>query len=254
MWCPDCQQDVPAVAPPAGDSLVCSRCQAELLAVATAPSEAGIALDSFDQQPCAESDPLTPPRDWIDRDDTQKRLREIDRVLNSPYRRQGLLPQPQRTWSDLPAPPATVEPRAARNRPQPAPAATKKSWLLSFLLFSGAVGFCIGLGVLAWSAAFQLPQHWQHGMTLTIGAEGLLILSLAWMAARLWRNGRHMNQQLDGVDRQLTEMQHITGTLAGSQTASSQHFYHHFSQTANPHLLVANLRGQVEQLAGRVGT
>jgi hypothetical protein len=74
------------------------------------------------------------------------------------------------------------------------------------------------------------------------------------MAARLWRNGRRVNRQLHGVDQQLAKIEQLTGTLAGSANASSQHFYHHFSQGASPHLLVANLQGQVDQFAARMAS
>ena len=140
---------------------------------------------------------------------------------------------------------AVAEPSAGQTR-------NTTSWLLSFLLSVGVMAFGFGLGMLAWSASFRLPELWQQGMTLTIGAEGLLILSLTWMAARLWRNGRRVNRQLHGVDRQLAEIEQITGALAGSGQASSQHYYHHFSQAASPHMLVANLQGQVDQLAARL--
>ena len=255
MWCVDCQQDVPAVARSASEPLVCPRCHLELSAVAAAPSDAGIALDTFDIAQAKAEQTLTPPTDWFEQDTTNQRLREIDRMLHSPYRRTEVTPRENNTWPEMPAPPVAAPPQSPlATRPSARVAKpTTFSWLLSMLLCCGVIGFCIGSGLLAWSAGFQLPQLWQHGMTLTIGAEGLLILSLTWMAIRLWRNGRQVNHQLDGVGQQLDQMQQLTGTLAGSQTASSQHFYHHFSQAASPHLLVANLRGQVEQLAGRVG-
>jgi endogenous inhibitor of DNA gyrase (YacG/DUF329 family) len=50
MWCADCQQDVPAVARSAREPLICPRCQHELARQTSAiPSDAGVALDSFDQ-------------------------------------------------------------------------------------------------------------------------------------------------------------------------------------------------------------
>lgn len=131
-------------------------------------------------------------------------------------------------------------------------AKTATSWLLSLLLGSGVLAFCVGVGLLTWSAAFQLSPVWQQGMTLTIAAEGMLILSLTWMAVRLWHNGRYVNRQLHGVDRQLAEIEQITGELAGSNQSSSHRYYHHFSQVASPHLLAANLQGQVDQLAARL--
>lgn len=287
MWCADCQQDVPAVVRAANEPLVCPRCQAELAVMsATVPSDAGISLDSFDQTVdeviSAAEQELAPPRDWFAEEPTRQRMREIDRMLHSPYRQtpsaqpsinqpggNQLSPALQQPWPNQAVPPATQY--SATHPPAILPTAVplksvaqqaaavppgertrKKSWLLSLLLIAGVATFSLGLGLLAWSSAFQLPQLWQQGMTLTIGAEGLLIISLAWMAVRLWKNGRQVNRQLHGVDRQLAEIEQLTGTLAGSQQSSSQHYYHHFSQVASPHLLVANLQGQVDQLAARM--
>jgi hypothetical protein len=61
-----------------------------------------------------------------------------------------------------------------------------------------------------------------------------------------------VNRQLSGVDRQLTEIQQVAGSLAGSRMSSSQHYYSHFSPTASPHMLAANLRGQLDQLNERM--
>ena len=116
----------------------------------------------------------------------------------------------------------------------------------------GVTGFVAGAGLLLWAAAFGLPQSWQWGITATLAAEGTLIVGLTWMAGRLWRNSRYLNQQLVGVDQQLHEIEHLAGSLAGSRLSSSQHYYEHFQQGASSHMLLANLRGQVDQLASRI--
>lgn len=252
MWCADCQQDVPAISPSAHEPLMCARCQSQLI---SAPSDAGIALDSFDGP---AQDDLARPLDWLSQEQTRARLREIDRKLSAPRAPQNrqATQNSRQVWDGaftadflpLTAPSAPSLALRASARKERA----KTSWLLTLLLSFGVMSFCCGVGTLAWSTAFQLPHIWQLGMSLTIGAEGLLILSLTWMAARLWRNGRSVNCQLDGVDQQLARVEKLTGTLAGNQLASSQHYYHHFSQSASPHLLVANLQGQVEQLAARM--
>ncbi|MGI9428948.1 MAG: hypothetical protein ACR2NM_09840 [Bythopirellula sp.] len=257
MWCTDCQQDVPAVARSANEVPVCPRCERRLQQPsATVPSDAGIALDSFDPPPHQE---LTSPVDWVEQERIRQRLREIDHQLNTSVDQPMSASRPP-AWSQLSAPPRMSEAaplravarRAVVDSTAAGESRNRTSWLLSLLLSLGVVAFGFGLGLLGWSAAFQLPELWQHGMTLTIGAEGLLILSLTWMAARLWRNGRRVNRQLHGVDRQLAEIEQITGALAGSGQASSQHYYHHFSQVASPHLLMANLQGQMDQLAARL--
>ncbi len=261
MWCVDCQQDVPAVARSVNEPLSCPRCQRELAPSAAAPSDAGIALDSFDEPVV---DDLAAPVTWLAQEDTQQRLREIDRKLSKTYRRDLASP----TISGIHHPRSNVPPasfvttdvplRSISKRAAVESAADRRptgaSWLLTLMLGCGVINFCVGVGFLAWSAAFQLPWLWQPAMTLTIGAEGLLILSLAWMATRLWRNSRKVNRQLDGVDRQLEEIEQTTSELAGSQQPSSQHFYHHYGQVASPHMLVANLQGQVDLMSARLSS
>ena len=255
----------------AREPLICPRCQHELAPfTAAVPSDVGIPLESFDHGSFSTADAadqdLAAPRDWFQQEPIRQRLREIDRILHSPYAEasaSSIAPAVQRSWPELPSPPLSpiamlpsavpsrsIARRAAAEQPS-GTTRTKTSWLLSILLCVGVVAFGAGLGLLASSTAFQLPDLWRPGMTLTIGAEGLLILSLTWMAARLWRNSRRVNRQLHGVDQQLAEIEQFTGSLAGQQLASSQHYYHHFSQVASPHLLIANLQGQVNQLATR---
>jgi len=239
---------------------MCPRCQSELVPAVPIPSDEGIALESFDL-PSEEN--LAPPVDWLAQEETSQRLRAIKQKLHGPYRQEmpvAVSARPSRPWAESPAPlfgaagaplqgvmhPAAVGPTVSQKT-------TRTSWSLSLLLFGGVMSFCTGVGLLVWSTAFQLPQLRQQGMTLTLGAEGLLIVCLTWMAVRLWRNSRHVNRQLHSVGQQLDQIKQATGTLAGSQTSSSQHFYHHANQAVSPQMLVANLQGQVDQLAARVG-
>ncbi len=255
MWCTQCQQDVPAVVRSAQGPLLCTQCEHEVGEPFAPPesfsSEAGVSLDSFDAQQAAVEQELASPISDLQREQSSERLRWIDQQLHRSYRSDLALEVAPRLRE--PVVPVTPPPVTATTQRTPSePKSKTTSWLLSLLLGVGVIGFCGGLGLLAWSTAFQLPKLWQPGMTLTIGAEGLLILSLAWMAARLWHNSRRVNRQLHGVDQQLAEIEQITGTLAGSQQPTSQHFYHHANQAASPHMLVANLRGQVDQLAARL--
>ena len=265
MWCDSCQQDVPAVARSTNEPLCCPRCQNELaMSVATKPSDVGVALESFDEPVFEEVDELAPPIDWLTEEATNERLREINRKLNIKYRRdiagpvatgmhdpRSHVPPTSFTTTDIPlrsvAKRAKIDVTESR-RP------TRTSWTLSLLLAAGVVSFASGVGLLIWSSAFDLPGLWQAGLTLTIGAEGMLILSLAWMAIRLWRNGRQVNRQLCGVDRQLAEIEQVTGALTGQRQPTSQQFYHHFSQGTSPHMLMANLQGQVDLMSARLAS
>lgn len=262
MWCAACHQDVPAVARSAREPLVCPRCRCELEpATAEVSGAAGILLSSFDgvsnkrlNNSASEQDSLASPIDWMEQEQAHERLRAINWKLQAPPQLEPSLEVATRRVDPFVVAEVPLRSVAKHAKTQAVQnkKLTKTSWLLSLLLGTGVVCFFTGLGLLGWSVAFELPLAWQQGMTLTIAAEGLLILSLTWMAVRLWRSGRLMNRQLCSVDQQLAEIEKVTGTLAGQQHSSSQHFYHHFSQAASPHMSVANLQGQVDQLAARV--
>jgi hypothetical protein len=260
MWCCHCQQDVPAVAPSGQGRLACPRCgaylddAADFAGVYAHPADSGVSLDNIEIRP-----DLTPPINPLEREQAHRHLRRIGRQLRTGYRHEPSFGStPRRTWGpealaslDAAERLRQVKRSAAQNADEGAPS-TIASRLVGLLLVVGVLGFTGGAGLLVWAAAFQLPQPWQWGLTTTIAAEGVLILGLTWMAARLWRNGRRMNRQLAGVDQQLHDIGHLAGSLAGSHLSSSQHYYDHFTQGASSHMLLANLRGQVEQLASRM--
>ncbi len=265
MWCCHCQQDVPAVARAVEGPLICPRCDEEFetefkaasrFADACAhPADTGVSLDSVDSTP-----DLAPPINLLEREETHRHLRRIGRRLRTAYRHDpdfGTAPPPRSWGPEALASPADVEQlqavrrrstRAAVNHSSP----TFTSRLIGLLLVAGVAGFAGGAGLLVWAAAFQLPGPWQWGMTATIAAEGALILGLTWMAGRLWRNSRQLNRQLEGVEGQLHDIERMTGSLASSRMSCSQHYYDHFNQGASSQMLLANLRGQVDQLAGRL--
>ena len=257
MWCSHCQQDIPAVVRSAQGPLLCSQCEHEVVRQSgstsqrTRPADTGISLDSFDEIQVAAEQELSPPINELEREQTCQRLKQIGRRLRSTYRHELELGNSP-VFRD--AAPQLLPPRVKATYQRPAGPSEQgsASWMISLLVFSGVAVFGLGLCLLAWSLAFQLPAQWQWGLTATIAAEGSLILGLSWMAVRLWRNSRRVNRQLDGVDRQLTEIQELAGSLVGHQVSSSQQYYSHFSQAASPHMLVANLRGQIDQLADRI--
>ncbi|MFV2070302.1 MAG: hypothetical protein ACC645_25325 [Pirellulales bacterium] len=138
------------------------------------------------------------------------------------------------------------------------------SWLLSLLLLTGIFSLTCGVGLLthATMTGYGLSGQedptspgrltWQGGLTITLAGEGMLIVGLTWMAIRLWHNGRRVNHQLQGVDRQLAELQFQTEARSNMRSTSSTPFYDHFTQGASSQVLLANLRGGLDQLAKRM--
>lgn len=265
MWCSHCQQDVPAVARSPQGPLLCTLCEQEMAQQTAArqrhsqPADIGVELESYDITQSLRQQ-LDPPMDFFESEETRQSLRSIGRKLRVSYHSNfnvgdsGAFSNDCSAFDSTPTVTGESQMSSYSNRmAQRTSTRTVASWLISLLLVGGGAALCLGVILLAWSAAFQLPRQWQWGMTTTIAAEGTLMLGLVWMAGRLWHNGRNVNRQLSGVDRQLTDLQQLTGSLAGSSMSSSQHFYDHFHQTVSPHVQVANLRGQVDQLASRIG-
>lgn len=256
MWCSHCHQEVPAIASPAGSPRSCAKCQRDLKFTANSSlADTGISLESYAEQSFVEQNSAAPLDDLVQAESREK-LRRIGRQLRAPYAQRVSWDAPP-FWErvSLEAPGASPQLRSISRqarREDVEQQHNRKSWLLSFLLASGILGFVGGAVALVWSAAFNRVTVWQWGLTTTIAAEGLLIVGLTWMAARLWHNSRRLNHQLRGMDEQFAEIHELAGSLTARQLSSSQHYYHHFSQVANPQMLVANLRGQIDQLAERM--
>jgi hypothetical protein len=251
MRCRHCQQDVPAVARSVEGPLVCPRCDEEFDSEFSAPADTGVSLDSVASKP-----DLTPPINLLEQEETHRNLRRIGRRLRTAYRHDpGFRAAPPLSWGPQAptgvAPLRAVASRGSRDRDD-STNPTVASRLIGLLIMAGVAGFMGGAGLLVWAAAFQLAGPWQWGMTATIAAEGALILGLTWMAGRLWRNSRRLNRQLEGVEGQLHDVERLTGSLASSRMSCSQHYYDHFNQGASSQMLLANLRGQVDQLAERM--
>lgn len=185
MWCRQCQQDVPAVARSSQGPLVCPCCRRELnLGNLADVADTGISLDCYEQEP-NECEPSARPIDSISQGESHEKLRRIGRQLRSPYRTEISISSPPTasgSWRSLSmsndASDAPQLRQVAKQAQQDELSnSTQTSRLLCCLLAIGTVGFAAGVLVLAGSAAFDLAQFWQWGMTTTIAAEGLLIVA-----------------------------------------------------------------------------
>ena len=266
MWCSTCHQDLPAGPHPVSGRLVCSRCQRpmrEKSSPRAAPiCDDGIALD----EPAAAVAAATRPRldDWP----TRQRVQHLGRALRRAgvagvQRREpihgGVLPlDVPHNLADALGP--TLSPTIAPTASDPAVSditARRRegtqiaAWLVVTL---GTLVLAGGVGLIAWSLSAGEMHYWNAALGLTLAGQGTLILGLVLVVSRLWRNSRYATGKLQDVHARLGQLQQTADTLAAIRTGGAPTFYTDLVRGASPHVLLANLKGQVDQLAARLGS
>jgi hypothetical protein len=79
-----------------------------------------------------------------------------------------------------------------------------------------------------------------------------LLLGLVLQMDSLWQANRRTTETLDQVDHRLQEINHTTTMLGTTHSAPAQSFYAHMAAGANPQMLLADLKGQLDLLAVRM--
>lgn len=249
MWCSHCQQDVPAVPREGAPGLACVRCQAiagRVEARADQPIPAGVEpiCTVAEESPLAQLLlPPLPQEDW----QLEAELRYVERLSQA--------------WKDAPP----VEPVAfptesrvaesAHQACEPASVANatgnkpRFAGLAWSALSVGVMAFVCGGVLLAWSAIAGRQELWSLGLPLTLFGQAGLILGLVLQLESLWQTNRATSQTLSALDGELHELRHNTTLLTQSRSTPSQSFYLHLAEGASPHLLLADLKGQLDLLS-----
>ena len=271
MWCSTCQQDTPGVPNATSGRTVCSRCQQPMqkqqATYATRICDDGLALDEpLEAQTSSPRSPAAPFRtdDWA----AQKRLRSAVRELRRPNPTTGTAPN-RAVFSERRLDPpqdlfAQIENATTPTLSTYAPAsftgdAAPKhntsgqvaAWLV---VIAGVVTLAAGLGLIGWSLSTDQMLYWNYAIGLAMAGQGALIFGLVLVISRLWRNSRYSADKLQDVHTRLGQLQQSSETLAATRGGSAPAFYADLVRGANPHMMLANIKGQVDQLATRVST
>jgi hypothetical protein len=117
---------------------------------------------------------------------------------------------------------------------------------------TGLAALCGGVGGFAWSIVNERGEYWNACLALTLGGQGALIFGLVLAVSRLWRSSRFAAGKLQDVHARLGELQRAAEALAANRGGAPA-FYADLARGAPPQMLLANLKGQVDQLAARFG-
>jgi hypothetical protein len=275
MWCQNCQQDVPAIA--SGESARCARCGRSLSRSASANSNAaglndaaewGIDLSAAPAEPAfaSQSTATTAADDtWL----IDERLRNLQRRLhvaptigsyaaNRTEPSEWTLPDFEFASRSTPTRRAPEHPNQFADRHIRVDAAhthatrRRPSMLAWSILSMGLMAFVCGGVLLGWAFIGHRNDLWSLGMpTALVGQFGLL-LGLVLQLDHLWQANRRTAETLDHVDERLHEINHATTMLGSSHSLPAQSFYAHLAEGAHPHLLLADLKGQLDLLATKM--
>jgi hypothetical protein len=266
MWCSNCQQDVPTVGETGTNRSLCSRCQRSLRPPHAAQiCDEGVALDEPAAVAAVASGPPLLADDWQQR----RRNRELGRKLrhevgtrrarpdNRPGTQRRIDPPgdlfdelEQLTASPIIMPTGSVAARR-NDRPRRADGGQFVAWLFALC---GAATLGGGIGTIAWSLAGSRPDLWNLAVGLTLAGQGLLVFGLVMIVTRLWRNSRYAAAKLQEVHGDISQLQRTADALTAMRSGGAPAFYAELVRGASPQMLLANLKGQLEQLATRLGS
>jgi hypothetical protein len=117
----------------------------------------------------------------------------------------------------------------------------------------GVTALVCGGILLGWSAVDRRPELWSIGMPIAIVGQVALLLALILQLDRIWRNHRRTATKLDDVDRQIHDLRSAAAMLSTTHSSPATAFYAHYSGGASPHVLLTDLKSQLDLLAIQLG-
>jgi hypothetical protein len=267
MWCQHCRQDVPAISQ--GETARCVRCGRAMARPASAAtsstgvgalSEWGLDLGASVEKTESPAAAPTPSEedDWL----LDHKLRLLKRKLNIANSSPGETDSHNLAFGgtvDRGAyPPSAAIPSSGGTGAKPATAANphsrkRRPAVLAWMIMSlGLMSFVCGGVLLAWSFIGHRNDLWGLGMPITLVGQFGLLLGLVLQLDHLWQASRHTADTLNAVDDRLSEINHATTLLRTTHSSHAQSFYAHYAEGAHPHLLLADLKGQLDLLSAKM--
>jgi hypothetical protein len=237
MWCFHCERDV-AVRPVGGET-ACARCGG---LVGGSGQIAGLVPSAAFE----EADGPTVWNDWsVDFEIARAELalessRYVERGERDPVAMPlQALATPARTATNNPAPPD-----GAARQPRPG------GWAWSALLL-GVMGLSCGAVLVGCSFMPGRGSLWNAGLPVLLAGQVVLLLGLLLQIERVWHNSRWAGRRLEDVDQRIEELNRSAAMWTTTASPSAMAFYHHLAHGASPHILLADLKGQMDLLAQR---
>lgn len=259
MWCQRCRQDVPGIALVSGTGIGCARCGAKLAGSASQPAghtvgvadSAASGLD-LEKSPVESFDPADLELDDWDLDhDFPDVVDAAAPAIETARPAAWNLNPPAMSGVDawFAAAPALVR----QPPPAAAPASVARSpgfgWAFIAL---GLMALVCGLALLLAATLTGHGMLWSLGLPIAVGGQVVLLLGLALQVERVGQGNRVAADKLQQVDQQLHNLEQAAARLGTTHSSAAQAFYAHMAEGANPQLLLADVKSQLDLLALRM--
>jgi hypothetical protein len=116
----------------------------------------------------------------------------------------------------------------------------------------GTMVLVCGAILLVWAVASDRGELWAVGLPAAVIGQVLLLVGLVLQLDRLWRDSRAAAAKLSKVDVQLHELRATTTLMGAGGASPGSAFYSHLAGGAGPHLLLNDLKGQLDLLAMKI--
>ncbi len=253
MWCKNCRQDTPGIRSDDKPGIRCGRCggsqgqapSSRPAGDARHPAEIGLDLGGSGSATMSYED-------W----ELDQNVRSLEARLGAHRRRDS---GPHFT------PPASREPiyrfDAVHSRvPQPMGLgyqrrmrvdrpARRSSLIAQFAIWLGLITLTTGGGLYGWSVIAEDAAFARVGIPVAAAGVAVFLVGLVLLIERIWRNSRFAVQKLRQLDGQIRQLEQTTTMLGVAHGSPSQAFYSHLADGANPQMLLADLKGQIDMLA-----
>jgi hypothetical protein len=106
--------------------------------------------------------------------------------------------------------------------------------------------------LLGWSCWSGQQQFWTLGLPFALLGQTGLVIGLILQIHGVWQSNQQATHVLSELDEQLDELRQATSLLSTTHSSPAQSFYFHLAEGASPHLLLSDLKGQLDLLAMRM--
>lgn len=290
MWCGYCRQEVPGISTPDGGGTLCARCGRPLLdrgASNIPPPERNAIPENTsedeEREAFSQASAPTGPAPWSPLFSGTKPLGEHGLDLSSlklppgvgsalptwsahesPRRSSGEQmagpADPAGTWTETrwespPSPPASRSGspwEQIESPPGTRPRVERSGrWPVVLAVFAYGV-FVGGFALLAWSRYAGQATDWTLAISLMLAGHLCLGGAISLWLLRLREASRKEAAEIHLVRRQLEDVQRQTRLLGTTYSSPARSFYTHWAHGASPHVLLTDLKGQLDLLAAEL--